>query len=111
MKREASCPWSKSRQGAVPGSKLIGLTAGAPHPHLLQEPLVAHFTDRVTARSEPLWLPVSPGKSLPWLSLSAHLPLRTAFPSLAPSHLGACSTHCSLCFIHASAHITPQEAL
>lgn len=70
MKREASRPWSKSHQGAVPGSKLMGLTAGAPHPHLPQDPLVAHFTDRVTARAEPSVASMSQGKSLPWLGLS-----------------------------------------
>lgn len=43
--------------------------------------------------------------------LSAHLSLHTAFPSLIRSHLGAFSTHCSLCFIHASPHITPEVAL
>lgn len=112
MKREGSCPWSKSQQGAVPGSKLMGLKAGVPHPHLLQDPLVAHYTDRATARSEPS---VASHESREVLALaqplSAHLPLRIAFPSLTHSHLGAFSTCCSLCFIHASAHITPEEAL
>lgn len=70
MKREDSCPWSKSQQGAVPGSKLIGLKAGVLHPHLLQDPWwLTSQTISLHAQSPP-WLPMSQGKSLPWLSLS-----------------------------------------